>query len=137
MQFELDRHVDLEPGEQVSVFIQEVGFIAGQVARRNDQLLAVRFDLPQSVERDLLIRKLLTAGYDTKSVSASAWSTTRDMVRSIWQMRSDMQEITASEPEIATKAPLERLPAQSLVVPPRPERLPLAELVESRRDIAA
>jgi cellulose synthase (UDP-forming) len=124
-------------GDAVSVFITEVGFIAGSVARQGEQHLAVRFDLPPSVERDLLIRKLLTAGHDTKYVSSSGWSASGAMIKSIWSLRTEMQPENASasvEPQVP---PAEKLPAQSLVVAPRPQMMPLAELSERRRALAA
>ena len=67
-------------GDAVSVYVAEVGFIAGNVVRQGEQKLAVQFDLPPSVERDLLIRKLLTAGNDTKHVAISALAASRAML---------------------------------------------------------
>jgi cellulose synthase (UDP-forming) len=124
-------------GDSVSVFIQEVGFISGTVVRQRERLLGVKFELPPSVERDLLIRKLLTAGHDTKNVTSSAWSASGAMVRSIWTMRTDIQDEAASIPQAESAGPAEKLPAQSLVIPPRPQAVRLADLVESRRAIAA
>ena len=40
-------------GEQVRVFITEVGFVAATVVRQAGRFLAAHFDLPPSVERDL------------------------------------------------------------------------------------
>ena len=71
-------------GEQVRVFIVEVGFVAAIVVRRAGRLLAVQFDLPPCVERDLLIRKLFTAGLDARTVNASAFSSLGAMLMSIW-----------------------------------------------------
>ena len=56
------------------MFIVEVGFVAATVVRQAGRLLAVQFDLPPCVERDLLIRKLFTAGLDATTVNASAFS---------------------------------------------------------------
>jgi cellulose synthase/poly-beta-1,6-N-acetylglucosamine synthase-like glycosyltransferase len=124
-------------GSAVSTFITEVGFIAGSVVRQSGQLLAVKFDLPPSVERDLLIRKLLTAGNDTKNVRTSAWSASGAMMTSIWNIRTEMQDDKVSAAVKPDAAPANKLPAQSLVVPARPQTLRLAELVESRRAMAA
>ena len=68
-------------GESVRVFITEVGFVSGTVVRQMRQSLAVQFVLPPSVERDLLIRKMFTAGHDTTNVNASAWSVTSAMLK--------------------------------------------------------
>ncbi len=123
--------------QPVAVFIAEVGFIAGIVVRQSGQVLAVRFELPASVERDLLIRKLLTAGYDTKNVSTSAWSASRAMLKSIWGMRTDMQQDGVSTPDAPAAPSSEKLPARSLVVPPQPQPVRLSDLVEKRRALAA
>lgn len=124
-------------GDAVSVFITEVGFIAGNIVRQGDEWLAVKFDLPASVERDLLIRKLLTAGNDTKHVASSALAASRAMLTSIWSMRTEMRQGDARGPEAPKSVQVEKLPAQSLIVPPQPQRVRLAELVEKRRALAA
>ena len=59
---DLDRALVSKVGENVRVFIAEVGFVAATVVRHRGQFLAVRFNLPPCIERDLLIRKLFTAG---------------------------------------------------------------------------
>ena len=126
-----------EIGDAVSVFITEVGFIAGNVVRQHADSLALKFDLPPSVERDLLIRKLLTDGNDTKQVTSSSLAASGAMLTSIWSMRTEMQEQGAATPEAAAAAPVEKLPALSLVIPPKANRQPLSELSESRRALAA
>jgi cellulose synthase (UDP-forming) len=126
-----------EIGDAVSVFITEVGFIAGNVVRQHDDALAVKFDLPPSVERDLLIRKLLTDGNDTKQVTSSALAASRAMLTSIWSMRTEMQEEGGAATPEAAAAPAEKLPAQSLVVPPKAKPQLLSEISESRRALAA
>jgi cellulose synthase (UDP-forming) len=125
-------------GESVRVFITEVGFVAGTVVRQADQFLGVQFDLPQSVERDLLIRKMFTGGLDTTNVSTSAWSATSAMLHSIWDARTDMLESAEQRAaDTIVALPVEKLPARSLVVSPKPQTLRLAVLVEKRRSIAA
>ncbi len=59
-----DRALTSKIGEHVRVFIAEVEFVAATVVRRTGRLLAVQFDLPPCVERDLLIRKLFTTELD-------------------------------------------------------------------------
>jgi cellulose synthase (UDP-forming) len=121
-------------GDRLRVFIMEVGFLTGTVARQSDNMLGVSLDLSRSVERDLLIRKLFTAGLDTTSVTTSAWSATGAMLRSIWTIRTPTP---APTPVPASVVPPEKLPAESLVVPPQLNIPRLHELVEKRRAIAA
>jgi cellulose synthase (UDP-forming) len=132
------RAFDVRAGDQVRVFITEVGFIAGTVARRVGQFVGIRFTLPPSVERDLLIRKMFTAGNDTTSVTASTWSVTGAMLKTIWQSRTEMlKHSTKIAPLDAVVPPIVKLAARSLVILPQPEKLGLSELVEERRSIAA
>ena len=50
----------------------------GRIIRQSDRFFALQFDLPQSIERDLLIRKLFTRGVkasaevDSKSAATIA-----------------------------------------------------------------
>ncbi len=133
-----DRPIGAKLGERLRVFITEVGFVAGTVVRRNGKFLGIYFDLPPSVERDLLIRKLFTAGRDTTTVSASAWSATGAMLRSIWEARAELPAIVG-EANLNTLASTgaENLPPRSLVVPPQPQSVRLSDLVETRRALAA
>jgi cellulose synthase (UDP-forming) len=122
-------------GETARVFIAEVGFVPVTVIRQTERFLAAHFDLPPCVERDLLIRKLFTAGLDATTVTASALSSTGAMLMSIWSAggrRSAVESTPAVEPVLA----LEKLPAQSLVVLARvqPERL---AVLAADRSIAA
>jgi cellulose synthase (UDP-forming) len=128
----------IRAGDRVRVYLVEVGFVAGTVVRQAHRFLGIRFSLPPSVERDLLIRKLFTAGLDTKQVLTSGWTATRGLLKSIWVTRTDMLVGPAdAEPGTATATPAEKLPAQSLVIAPHPQGRRLAELGEERRSIAA
>ena len=94
----------------------------------------MHFDLQPSLERELLVRKLFTAGLDATTVNASALSTTSAMLMSIWATgttRPEPQAITP-EPEI----PAAKLSAQSRVVEPMKRAQSLAE-VAAQRKIAA
>jgi cellulose synthase (UDP-forming) len=124
-------------GERVRVFITEVGFVAGTVARQRGQFLGVQFDLPPSVERDLLIRKMFTGGLDTTKVVTSAWSATGAMLKSVWQMRTEMLDAAEKPSDVVVVSPVEKLPARSLVISPQPQTFRLSDLVENRRRIAA
>jgi cellulose synthase (UDP-forming) len=134
----VDRADDAKRGERLRLFITEVGFVAGTVVRPNAEFLGIQFDLPPSVERDLLIRKLFTAGRDTTYVSASAWSATGAMLQSIWGARAELPAI-ADQPSLSTfkAAAAEKLPPRTLVVPPEPRIARLSDLVETRRALAA
>jgi len=108
-----DRALATKLGEPVRVFIAEVGFVAATVVRQAGRLLAVRFNLPPCVERDLLIRKLFTAGLDATAVNASAWSSTGAMLASIWSTGTTRPKAEPSGPPVE---PSEKLPAESLVI---------------------
>jgi cellulose synthase (UDP-forming) len=110
-------------GETARVFIAEVGFVSVTVVRQAGRFLAVHFELPPCVERDLLIRKLFTSGLDATTVTASALSSTGAMLMSIWSAAGTRG--AESEPAVVPVLTLEKLPAQSLVVLPTvpPERL--------------
>jgi cellulose synthase (UDP-forming) len=122
-----------EVGEHVRVFVAEVGFVAASVIRKADRLLAVRFNLPAGLERDLLIRKLFTAGLDATTVNASAFSSLSAMLMSIWSTRRKDAKV---EPPAAAVATSDKLPAQSLVILARPAAQRLAD-VAAERSIAA
>jgi cellulose synthase (UDP-forming) len=135
---DMERVLAARVGDQVRVFITEVGFVAGTVVRQKGQFLGVQFDLPPSVERDLLIRKMFTAGLDTTNVTSSAWFATGAMLKSIWEMRAEMLERAVDKaPDVVVASPIEKLPALSLLISPRPQTLRLSDLGEKRRAIAA
>jgi cellulose synthase (UDP-forming) len=138
--FELDRHGAFSPslGDRVRVFLSEVGFVAATVARQQDRFIGVAFALPPSVERDLLIRKLFTIAIETAEIAASAWSSTAAMLRSIWDVRTEIADQAEERvPGVVIDFPVERLPARSLVLSPRPGLLRLAEIGAARRTFAA
>jgi cellulose synthase (UDP-forming) len=111
------------------------------VVRLTDRFLSVRFDLPACVERDLLIRKLFTGGLDATTVTASAWSATVAMLRSIWSNRTALPTpapapAPTSATEVAMTPPV-KLPARSFVMAPQARHARLAELSAERRKLAA
>ncbi len=128
-----NRALTAKAGEHVRLFIAEVGFVAATVVRRAERLLAVQLNLPPSIERDLLIRKLFTAGLDATTVNASAFSSMRAMLMSIWSAGAGP---TKGEAPAVPGPPSDRLPAQSLVILARPASERLADLA-ARRSIAA
>jgi cellulose synthase (UDP-forming) len=124
-------------GDQVSIFISEVGFIPARVVRRQGGETAVAFQFGDGPERDLLIRKLFTAGsVATTSVVASAWSATAAVLGSIWSAPSGSSANEADEERWREDAVAEaKLSAETRVVAPHPQRS-WTELVAERRNVA-
>jgi cellulose synthase (UDP-forming) len=129
-----NRALATKADEKARVFLAEIGFVAATVVRQSGRFLAMHFDLPPCLERELLVRKLFTAGLDATTVNASALSTTSAMLMSIWAIgttRPEAQAITL-EPEV----PVAKLSAQSRVVEPMKQAQSLAD-VAAQRKIAA
>ena len=137
--FELDRQGTFAKlGDTVRVFITEVGFVAATVVRQSDRFIGVAFALPASVERDLLIRKLFTVALEIPDITASAWSSTAAMLKSIWEVRTEMSDqAEEAAPGVVIDFPVEKLPARSLVVSPRPATMRLSDIGAARRSFAA
>jgi cellulose synthase (UDP-forming) len=129
------------PGERIRIFIDEVGFIAGDVVRRERNAFALEFHLPQSIERDLLIRKLFTQGRDAVAVSASVWRSTAALVNAIWSHRraalQDVADVPNERAPHSLPAGVAKLPARSLLISPRADPIHLADLGARRRRPAA
>ena len=121
-------------GEQVRVFVPEVGFVEGLAVRKSDDFLGVQFNLRPSIERDLLIRKLFTAAVANASVDISVIAATGMLLKSIWSAPTASAKIT---PEMIAMPVIEKLPAASLVIPPRAPAIRLEEIVADRRAMAA
>ncbi len=119
-------------GEPVRVFLAEVGFVEGTAVRHADDFLGIQFNLPPSIERDLMIRKLFTAGRDNSIVDASALSATTAILKSIWTTRSVLPR---GSPAAGLAEFVEKLPAQSLVIQPRQSQARVKEI--TRRALAA
>ena len=113
-------------GEQVRVFMPEVGFVAGMATRKSDDFLGVQFNLLPSIERDLLIRKLFTAAVTNVSVDVSAITATGMLLKSILSAPTASARIT---PEAIAMPAIEKLPAASLVIPPRAPAIRLEKIV--------
>jgi len=121
-------------GAPMRLFIKGVGFVPGIVARGSGSFLGIRFDLPASVERDLLIRKIFTSGLDTTAVNVSTWSATLGMIRRIWSVPTT----TSAKPVAAgPAASVAKLPAASVVILPRQRDHSLTDLAEERAALAA
>ena len=128
-----NRAISSKIGEPARVFITEVGFVAATMVRQAGRLLAFQFNLPPCVERDLLIRKLFTAGLDATAVNASAFSSTWALLMSIWSVGTSRPDV---EQVAVPILPSEKLSVQSPIVL-APRHTPrLAELA-AERSIAA
>ena len=130
-----DAEIVTRVGEYARVFIREVGFVPGRVVRQNGKFLALQFDLPQSVERDLLISKLFTLGLNTAADVTASSAATLALLGSILKVRSPYVRAEASDG--APAAPAEKLAAESLVLQPSEQKQRLAELGAQRRSFAA
>ncbi len=129
-----DRDLRVSVGERLNLYISEVGFVAGRVARRSGRFFSVHFDLPPSIERDLMIRKLFTSGVAATEVQASALSATGAILGTIWSNRASSAK---QEPAVETaSAPVIKLPARTLVMQPRAIDTSLREISEERRSLA-
>ena len=124
-------------GEAVRVFISEVGFVPARVVRCTGGEVAVAFQFGGTLERNLLIRKLFTAGsVATTSVVASAWSATAAVVRSIWSAPSGSREAISDEEHWREDTEAEaKLSAESRIVIPRPQPS-WARLAAERQHVA-
>jgi cellulose synthase (UDP-forming) len=90
------------------------------------------------LERDLLIRKLFTAGLDGEEVHVTAWSSTVAILKSILSLRTEMSGSSApADTGEVIEFPTERLPARSLVNPPKPSVARLSDISAARRTFAA
>jgi cellulose synthase (UDP-forming) len=119
-------------GDQVRVFLPEVGFLQGTATRKSDDFLGVQLNLQQSIERDLLIRKLFTSAVTNSSVDISAIASTGMLLKSIWSAPTATTQITPEAMPVIAK-----LPAESLVIQPSASVTRLEEIVAARRAMAA
>lgn len=129
-----DRPLVTQVGQYIRVFIKEVGFVPGCVVRQAGRFLALRLDLPQSIERELLISKLFTLGLNTADDASAVTGATITILRSIVAARLDDAQIHDQE---AAQAPVEKLAAESLVVRPSAPARRLADIRAERRSFAA
>ena len=122
-------------GQTLKVFVTEVGLIPGYIARQGKKFLGVKFILEPGVERDLLIRKLFTSGLVATTVSATAWSATTAILKSIWSAPTAPREAAGAVIVKEAVVPA-KLAAQSLLVPPRAALNDWSDLAIQRREVA-
>ncbi|WP_035663383.1 glycosyltransferase family 2 protein [Bradyrhizobium sp. Ec3.3] len=104
-------------GASLHVHVAQIGWIDASVMQQRGQFVGVQFALPPSLERDLLIRKLFTGAFLRKN-NAVACSVNRAMLKNIWLMHTPLPSLIAGGAKPVP--PAERLPAESLVIRPRP-----------------
>ena len=125
-------------GDPLEVFISEVGYIPSRIARYRGNFIGVEFELGAGVERNLLIRKLFTSELvATTNVTASTWSVTAALLRSIWSTPSATRELEAAAGGVPVRARVgDELPAESLVILPHANQNEWADLATQRRAVA-
>ena len=132
IEIESNRALAATEGEQVRMFLAEVGFVKGKIVRNSASFMGVNLDLPPSLERDLMIRKLFTGAVANAPVEVSVAAATGSLLKSIWSAP------TSSPPnELEEVRPVEQLPAESLVVLPSNSVTDLKQIVASRKAMAA
>jgi cellulose synthase (UDP-forming) len=132
-----DESVVSKIGQGLKVFVPEVGLIPGHIVRQDQKFLGIKFALEPGLERDLLIRKLFTSGRVATTVSATAWSATTAVLKSVWSTPSARHagEAEGAIPTKAIAAPA-KLAAQSLVVLPCAALSDWTDHALQRRDVA-
>ncbi|MCW5751463.1 MAG: glycosyltransferase [Alphaproteobacteria bacterium] len=124
----------LPSGAALQLILPAVGPLRASVARHFADHLGLRFELPPSPERDLLIRKIFTSGVNTPEANVSGLAVTLGLLGRIFTLqdsgRSDMSASGADT--TVTRQPAQRLPAETALMPPDPPGPKLAELARSR-----
>lgn len=120
--------------DHVCVAVSEVGIVRAHVVRLDDGKVHVKFDLPPSPERDLLVRKIFTSGFLSTPVEGNAWTVMFALLASILKAPSTTAEVVPKEP--ATPALLPSLPAATFVIHPPKDRLQWNTVSEDRRFVA-
>jgi cellulose synthase (UDP-forming) len=124
-------------GDQVRVFIPEVGFVKANVVRQSDRFVAVQFDPQPSMERDLLISKLFTLGLDSTNIQATSGTVTVAMLRSIMSSHVDTPKSGQNEQNDEPAPIFKKSPAVSMIVHPTAQTRRLIDVGAERRSFAA
>lgn len=133
---EPDRLAQFSTGDVVGIAIAGVGTIKAFVARVGAAFIGVQFDLAESLERDLLIRKIFTSGLNAHTATVALHSVTFGMLRRIWSARMEIRKSleTGTPPERAPAAATEeKLPAETFLLQPKRATISLAELAADRQ----
>jgi len=126
------RPIATQVGQYARLFIKEVGFVPGRIVRQSNRFLALQFDLPQSLERDLLISKLFTSGLNTTADVSSGSTATIAILGSIVSVRTNAARTQGCE---APSLPVEKLNPESLVVRPTTQMKRWADIRAQRRSL--
>ena len=120
-------------GEQVRVFVPEVG--CGGPGRAEVRRLPWRPVQFAAFNRARISDpKIITAAVANASVDISVVAATGMLLKSIWSAPTPSARIT---PEVIAVPAVEKLPAASLVIPPRAPAMRLEKIVADRRAMAA
>src|SRR5262245_16971632 len=95
-------------GTQSVCFWRRWGFVEEVAIRRTNEFVGIQLKLLPSVERELMIRKLFTAGRDNNTVvETSALAPTGAILKSIWATSSALPEMSLAvgETGFAEKLP--------------------------------
>jgi cellulose synthase (UDP-forming) len=121
--------------KQVRIFLSQVGFVNGVVARHSDQLVGIQLVLPDSLERDLLISKLFTKGRNTAEAPISAGAALMAMLATIVTLK--YRNVAQSPPREAPSVAGPPLPAATYVLPPRVRTVNLSAVAHEREALVA
>jgi cellulose synthase (UDP-forming) len=123
----------IQISQEIHLFIEEVGFVKAKAVRKSGNMFAVHFLLPPSIERDLLIRRLFTTGFNTAEKEISSVAATRAILGSIVTLRS---RITQNEDAGEVTRATTKLKPENLVIFPKAQRPKLADLAAQRAHAA-
>lgn len=119
-------------GDILGLAIGGVGTIKAHIARIGADFIGVQFDLPESIERDLLIRKIFTSGLNAHTATVALHSVTLGMLRRIWSAKMNVRALPLAEKTDMPPVADETLPAATFVLAPRTVEVTLAELASAR-----
>lgn len=123
-------------GGHLRISIDAVGTISATVARVRDDFIGVRFDLPESVERDLLIRKIFTSGLNAHTSSVAVGSVTFGILRRIWSAKTEASHVPPPPVPATPPGAEQRLPAETFLLEPRAAEITFADLAAARQAAA-
>lgn len=87
-------------GGGVLLQINDVGTVKATVTRIGSGSVGLQFEHHNTLERDLLVRKLFSSGLDTAAVTTSFWSVTLGMIARIWSADTTNNQIAETNTEI-------------------------------------
>jgi cellulose synthase (UDP-forming) len=110
---------DLAEGERLNVAISEVGQLDAKVMSRRPTAAGFKFLSPSWLERDLLLRRTFTRACNPRAVSIGVVQASLAILSRIVTLQPlEIEDAPVAEEPAAPPAPEEKLPAESLAVPP-------------------